>query len=253
MKHAKKLVYTNNRGFIPDIEYTYKDPQKKDKIETDNKIIKTLKNPKLSQLEKHVKYQALNRKRKRIIKEIEDKPLKVIIDSKQVSPTTGIETKPKIQNVRKITDKVIEEPPKHEEQENKQLTKLDAYKGVLSENKMAELADYIYDKRRQFGILETGQIFQNMYRDNRPTKGSHYRNVLKFLAGIENLPDDQKRVSSIFIKRLLKDEHIKNTIQKQEGQGKPRYVIDLTKHIKNKKTIGLARKFKPTLWTKIPA
>ena len=49
----------------------------------------------MSQLEKRVKYQSLNRKRKNLNKEIESKPLKVIINSKvqKESPTAGIEPK----------------------------------------------------------------------------------------------------------------------------------------------------------------
>ena len=84
---------------------------------------------------------------------------------------------------------------------------------------------------------------------------SRYRSILKYMTGEEEVPENLDKLSLIFIKRIMKDEHVKNLVEGiQEGQGKlkkPRYLVDL--HIKHiKKTQGLIRKFKPTLWTKIP-
>ena len=282
MKHAKKLIYTDNMGFVPESEYFYDDPLKTDKIKTKIKILKTLRNPRLTQLEKHVKYQSLNRSRQRIIKNIESKPLHVIIDSKTPKelPTSGVEPRKQDyhQEEQPIAHENIDdqrEPMPEEEQARVDIQKprktLIDFKGIITPQKAEMLADIIFNNRAEFGILATGGIFKNKSSDTIPYRGSHYRNVLKYLAGQSEIPEDQKSVTTTFIKRMLRNDQIKNIIT-QQGEGmraireirerrrirarrdpNPRYIIDLDqKYIKNKRTKGLVRQFRPTLWTKVP-
>jgi hypothetical protein len=286
MKSAKKLIYIDKKGFVPEAEILYTDPEKKEYKNVNFKIQKTLKNPKLSQLEKQIKYQSLNRKRKVLNKEIENKLLKVIINSnvQKEMPTTGIEPKKEKQNEPRVIKleenqqikEQFEAQRNKKEQQNKErvqeqeepkqiekqkLTFAD-FKGIIPENKYDQIADYVYENRARFGILETGQIYKNKNESRFVEPGSRYRDVLGYLTGQKDINNDQKNVAGILIRRLLKDEEFKNFIQ-QQGQGvriKPRYIIDtrtrnnhLNKSLKNiKKTQGLIRKFRPTLWTKVP-
>jgi hypothetical protein len=159
--------------------------------------------------------------------------------------------------------------------EKRKLTFAD-FKGIIPENKYDQIADYVYENRVRFGILETGQIYKNKNESRFVEPGSRYRDVLGYLTGQKDINNDQKNVAGILIRRLLKDDEFKNFLQ-QQGQGRKlklssrilshatqipqhRYIIDtstrnnhLDKSIKNiKKTQGLIRKFRPTLWTKVP-
>jgi hypothetical protein len=281
----------DKKGFVPEAEIFYIDPEKKNYEKTSLKIKKTLKNPKLSQLEKQVKYQSLNRKRKILSKQLETKPLRVIINSnvQKEMPTTGIEhienkkikqknvqqdreqfnARRNIEEVREQRDRdqrreqqQVQEPENQEQQrDDRKLTYTD-FKGIISEQKFDQLADYVYNNRVKFGILETGQIYKNKTDSLYPVPGSRYRDVLGYLTGQKDISNEQKNVAGILIRRLFKDDQIKNFV-KQEGHGiklKPRYIIDTqsrsknyNKNIKNiNKTQGLIRKFRPTLWTKVP-
>jgi hypothetical protein len=281
----------DKKGFVPEAEIFYIDPEKKNYEKTSLKIKKTLKNPKLSQLEKQVKYQSLNRKRKILSKQLETKPLRVIINSnvQKEMPTTGIEhienkkikqenvqqdreqfnARRNIEEVREQRDRdqrreqqQVQEPENQEQQrDDRKLTYTD-FKGIISEQKFDQLADYVYNNRVKFGILETGQIYKNKNNSLYPVPGSRYRDVLGYLTGQKDISNEQKNVAGILIRRLFKDDQIKNFV-KQEGHGiklKPRYIIDTqsrsknyNKNIKNiNKTQGLIRKFRPTLWTKVP-
>jgi hypothetical protein len=98
----------------------------------------------------------------------------------------------------------------------------------------------------------------NKATDTNPINGSDYIKVLKFLTGGADLEKWETRYAGGFIKRLQKDQTIKDLIDQsknQEGQGKgrKRFLVQLkTKPIKEAKTKGLIRSFKPVLWTKIP-
>jgi hypothetical protein len=245
----------------------------------------------LSQLEKQVKYQSLNRKRKILSKQLETKPLRVIINSnvQKEMPTTGIEhienkkikqenvqqdreqfnARRNIEEVREQRDRdqrreqqQVQEPENQEQQRDDRKLTFTDFKGIISEQKFDQLADYVYNNRVKFGILETGQIYKNKTDSLYPVPGSRYRDVLGYLTGQKDISNEQKNVAGILIRRLFKDDQIKNFV-KQEGHGiklKPRYIIDTqsrsknyNKNIKNiNKTQGLIRKFRPTLWTKVP-
>jgi hypothetical protein len=281
----------DKKGFVPEAEIFYIDPEKKNYEKTSLKIKKTLKNPKLSQLEKQVKYQSLNRKRKILSKQLETKPLRVIINSnvQKEMPTTGIEhienkkikqenvqqdreqfnARRNIEEVREQRDRdqrreqqQVQEPENQEQQRDDRKLTFTDFKGIISEQKFDQLADYVYNNRVKFGILETGQIYKNKTDSLYPVPGSRYRDVLGYLTGQKDISNEQKNVAGILIRRLFKDDQIKNFV-KQEGHGiklKPRYIIDTqsrsknyNKNIKNiNKTQGLIRKFRPTLWTKVP-
>ena len=273
MRHAKKLIYTDKMGFLPEAEYLYADPLKKEKAAATSKISTTLRNPKLSQLEKHVKYQSLNRRRKKLDKMIETKPLHVVVESKQVKelPTSGIEQR-KNQKVEEqiitVDEPVVEQeeqPPapiaEHEEQppapipEGTVQRKLENYKSIIPNNKYEDLADYVSANRLKFGITENGEIYTNKSNKAYSTVAdSNFIEVIGYLTGRNNIAKDKKHITAILIKRLIKDANIL-AMMNQQGQGKrkPRYIIDLhQKYIKNKRTSGLIRKFRPTLWTKVP-
>ena len=81
MKHAKKMIFFDKKGYVPEAEIAYIDPLKQEHIETSSKIREILKNPKLSQLIKQVRYQLLIRRRKLLDRQIENKPLHVFIYS----------------------------------------------------------------------------------------------------------------------------------------------------------------------------
>jgi hypothetical protein len=73
------------------------------------------------------------------------------------------------------------------------------------------------------------------------------------MAGTAELEEDEKYSSWALIKRLSRDRKIKEFFT-QEGHGKrrKRFLVQLkTKPIKEAKTKGLIRSFKPVLWTKI--
>ena len=212
MRHAKKLIYTDKIGFLPEAEYLYADPLKKEKAATTSKISTTLRNPKLSQLEKHVKYQSLNRRRKKLDKLIETKPLHVVVESKQVKelPTSGIEPTKNQKIEKQIIN--VDEPPiveqeeqppaqiaEHEEQppvpiaEGTIQRKLENYKNIISDDKYEDLADYVSANRLKFGITENGEIYTNKSNKAYTTVAdSNFIDVIGYLTGRNNITKDKK-------------------------------------------------------------
>jgi hypothetical protein len=275
MKHAKKLVS------IPESEYnallgllTGNDPIKKEMLLTDQKIEEIFKKPNLTPLERGARYQSLSRKRRMLNKQIEDKPIRVLMDQSKASvlPTAGIApvTKPtvKIQEVQqqqKQQPDIKEEEPEPEEEEEvvaEPKALLDdifaKYHSVIDDQFSNELYNYVNGNREQLGITEDGKIITNMQKKAYGAQeGSDFKNVLNYLIGRSDSFAERKS-TKVLINRLMKKEEIQDLIaqsKKQEGRGRKKYVVDLkaTAAIKTSKnkTKGLIR-FKPLLWSKIP-
>jgi len=273
MKYSKKVVN------VPESEYKAligllsgnSDPLSREKYETDVKIQQNFRKPMLTQLEKNVKYQSLNRKRKKLAKMIQNKPLKIVVENAKTerpAPTEGIapSQKPK-NNIQDAQQNV--EPPQNIEAEGEQNVYpqvdpavkgvLDDFKGVIKQDFYEQLNDYINENKIKFGITNNGGILSNKARDTNPINGSNFIKVIKFMTGKSELEKWETRYAGGFIKRLLKDQRVNEFIEQskdQEGQGfakRKRFLVQLkTKPIKEAKTKGLIRAFKPVLWTKIP-
>jgi len=273
MKYSKKVVN------VPEAEYNAlmtlvsagnMDPLSREKYETDVKIQQNFRKPMLTQLEKNVKYQSLNRKRKKLAKMIQNKPLKIVVENAKTetpAPTEGIAPAQKPINNIQDAQQIIEPPVQNIEAEAEQNVHpaptvkgvLDDFKGIIKEDFYEQLNNYINENKIKFGITKNGGILSNKATDINPINGSNYIKVIKFMTGESELEKWETRYAGGFIKRLLKDQRVNEFIEQskdQEGQGfakRKRFLIQLkTKPIKEAKTKGLIRAFKPVLWTKIP-
>ena len=331
MKHTKKVVS------IPEAEYAALiniasggDPIKQEKLETGQRISKLFKNNRLSELEKGVKYQALQRKKRKLTKMVENQPQKVILEKGQEVkplPTTGIEpttteslikevqqlvkelqqryklikNKPEMQQKTKDTDTTTtpvqplneqphpstsqtipkdNEPEKEEETREKDANKrtyntrakttLDQFKGVKPKESYNELLEYVNNHRKNFHITREGLIEMQIKGSWEPEEKTDFQIALKYLTGVINdISGQQKKAVISLINRFNTDNHIRQMMVdkiRQQGTGnKKRYIVELRMkksinnkkgNIQNNKTEGLTRrkiKFKPQLWTKIPA
>ena len=286
MKYTKKLVS------IPETEYNAliqllnasSDPLRREKVETDSKILKTLKNPKYSHLERHVKYQSLNRKRQKLTKLAEDKPLKVIPAKKDreketLLPTTGVVEKAEniLQNIQQQEQvqgneqreaeeaQQPQEPQEEQEEERREEVApvrkptLADFKGIIKNERNEELKNYVYDNKKKFGVTFEGGILKNASKALVEFANSDYKVVIDYLTGQrDEIPEGQANITMLFLKRLIKDPQIRAMVTQQEGHGRKKYLVDL-KAVKYKnrptmgKTPGLTRrKFQPKLWTKLP-
>jgi hypothetical protein len=145
MKHSKKVVN------VPEAEYKAlmgllsgnTDPLSMEKYQTDVKIQENFRKPALTPLERNVKYQSLNRKRKKLAKMITNKPLKVIVENSKIetpAPTEGIAPAQKPQNNIQEAQHNIE-PPQNIEVEQQVAPEqppqvkgvLDDFKGIIKE------------------------------------------------------------------------------------------------------------------------
>ena len=269
MKYSKKVVN------VPEAEYNAlmslvsagnMDPLSREKYETDVKIQQNFRKPMLSQLEKNVKYQSLNRKRKMLSKMIDNKPIKIIVENAKTetpAPTEGIAPAQKPKNNVQDAQQVIAHPEQAEKLQNEPAQQqqyktnptVDKFKGIVKSQLYYDLKDYVDDNKVKFGITANGGIVSNKSRYVDPIPSSDYVKALKYMTGDVELHGDEKYSAWALIKRLARDDTIKELFT-QEGHGRKRrkrFLFQLkTRPIKESKTRGLIRAFKPVLWTKIP-
>jgi hypothetical protein len=269
MKHTKKLVS------VPENEYNAllgmlsgNDPIKKEKFLTDQKIAATFSKP-ASPIVRGAHYQALSRKRRMLNKKIEEKPIRVLMEQGKnaVLPTSGIAPAAKppqqIQDLQQQQQQEVQpEAPAAEPAEEEapaarrtRAENVEKYHNLIDKNKLQRLKIRVDGFKDFFGINDRGEILKDKNKDLTKIKDSDYMQVLQFLTGNIELPQDQKHAIQTLIPRLLKDDGVKELISKDKktiaGSGKRRkYVVDL-KPIKTTRTRGLTR-FKPILWSKIP-
>jgi len=293
MKHTKKMI------LVPEDEYmtlmnlfgsTGVNNLKLEKAQTEAKMTKIFDNPQLSQLEKGVRINMLDKKRRQLKKLIENRPLKIILETKnKEKPTTGIfplevdETNlQEMQNIpeieieeneetmelpindnetqiakNNIDDEEIREIPVKNLTQNDALSKI---RGILKPEYYNELKKYVYDNRQILGVTNVGGIINNM-KTQSLIKDSNLQDVLKHFTGEKEASKGTAIAISIsrLYNRLKKDEKFQELLSKSKqrgmGMGKNRknYIIQL--NTKNKdlkvKTPGLPR-FKPKLWAKLP-
>ena len=260
LKHSKKVVS------VPEAEYKALlsmlaggDHSKLEKVESSEKIKKILADPKLSQLEKSVKYNSAFKKRRKIAKIIENKPQRVFFDAQKEkpSPTSGITPAeaPKSEVQEAQQNGVEQQEPEAATGTPKKSSgpTISDYESIVNKKFFARMKTHVEANKDKFGINDKGEIIPNRRVYWEPIDSSDYLPILKFMVG------DKKDLNSLEIKaakaligRLAKDEHIKELIEQSKGQeGQGRYMIQLKekKHKANPKSKGLVR-FKPKLWTK---
>lgn len=278
MKFTKKMV------MIPDEEYVALtkllsggDPIKTEKAKTDLKIKQTLRNPTLTTLEKGKKYDLLAKKRRKLIRMVEDKEKLIPTQTFNAYPlpTTGLVPAMIPQQQLQEAQQILLQPVPQEEQvpeeevaeEEQTVTSrpttrshqesLNRYHGALAEGKdYHELRSRLEDYYEYFGITQDGTILSDRDREV-PIQGSNYKNIVDYIAGRKaklNIPD-QKGLS-VLIGRFADDDYTKKfIIPKQLGSGRKKYIIDLKKpKLLLPKTKGLVRDrfiFKPKLWVKL--
>jgi hypothetical protein len=264
MKHAKKLVS------IPETEYQallgMLDPLKREKLVTEQKISETFSRPDLSELDRGLRYQSLQRKRRLLNKRIEEKPIiRVMLEppSAKAMPTDGIHARP-AQQVQEIQQQAevpaaSEVEPIALPQRRTRTETVNKYHALFDANKLQRLRARVDAFKEYFGINERGEILSNKTKSATRIKNSDYEEVLEYLTGNIELPEDQVRSIATLVPRLLQDDGVKQLISAEKkkemtgaGRKRRRYVVDLsTKPIKTPITRGLKR-FKPLLWSKIP-
>ena len=280
------MNYTKKMLLIPEDEYTtlmslYTHPNTDnlnlEKAETDAKMKTTFKDNKLSQIEKGAIINLLTKKRRQLRKMIENRPLKIILESKNdEKPTTGIvpsdvketnlqqiQDAPNINAEIDATNESVDSLEEEDENEKIKQAKiipdsLSKIKGIIKPEFYNELKKYIYNNRQMFGVTNVGGIISNIKTQTMVTN-SNLLEVLRHLTGEKEASKGTPIAiaTSRLYNRLKKDNKFKELVAKSEQHGtgikRKNYIIQL--NTKNKdlkiKTPGLPR-FKPKLWVKLP-
>lgn len=272
MKHTKRMY------MVPDDEYaalmnlfTGGDALKVEKVQTESKMAKILRNPQLTQLEKGKKTDLLYKKRRQLDKMISERPQKVQnmpSTVQEILPTTGVVPAVMPQNnLQEMQHQEEQQPNEHVPEEVAQIPELQPppkptlsdFRNILPNEDADDLVEYLERNRQRFGINARGGILKNKrYNWEEPISDLAFTDIVDYLSGVREDFDDrsQRQAAGIMIKRLLKDDVVRRLFalpEQQHGEGRRRYIIEVkTKKSINKKTPGLPRvKFKPVIWTRI--
>jgi hypothetical protein len=263
------MKYTKRMLLLPEDEYaalmdlfTGGDKIKAEKVQTESQMLKILENPRLSQLEKGKKADMLYKKNRKLNKVIAEKSFRENMKKDQ-NPLMGITPTPE-NNLQEIQQELIENVQEEAEPEAEEVapepvvrqppkSKLGEFKNIVKREKYGDLKRLVEEDKQKFGIKNNG-IISNLRNDWEEPIGN-YKDLLKYMTGEREEFDNtaQKKVALIFIKRLLKDDRVKEMLKDQRGEGKrKRYIVEVKMKKSISRTPGLPRgKFKPIIWTKL--